>query len=251
MIRSLKELENRTVQATDGQVGEVEDFYFDDDNWAVRYLAVDSKDWLGGQRLLFSPRAFGKLEAAGESLQVQVDRETIRSSPRFERNQPLRREQEIELHEYYQWPFYWTPGDAGGLGPGSIAAYPLVELADEMMENSAAAPLDHHALHSARDFIGFSIHARDGSIGRVEDLIAEDEGWNILYMIVDTGGWLPGRKVLVSPNWVQEIDWPASQVQVDLSQETIRNSPEYDPSVPLDQEYETRLNRHYGKKRER
>jgi hypothetical protein len=74
----------------------------------------------------------------------------------------------------------------------------------------------------------FSIHARDGSIGKVVDLLVEDEGWRIYFLIVDTGSWLPGRKVLVSPSWIQNVDWSASHVDIDLNKETIRNSPEYD-----------------------
>jgi hypothetical protein len=251
VIFSLKEFQNRAVQAFDGPVGRVEDFYFDDENWAVRYLAVDSQDWLNGRRLLFSTRALGALDATVQAFQIQADRETIRNSPRFEQNHPFGREQEIELHDYYRWPFYWTPGDSGGLGPGSLAAYPLVELAEEMMETGVEQPLDHHTLHSFRQFSSFAIQARDGSIGKIDDLLVEDQDWNIYYLIVDTGSWLPGRKVLVSPNWIQKIDWSASQLDVDLNQETIRNSPEYNPSIPLDDDYDTRLKSYYGKERQR
>ena len=246
MIYSLKELQNWAVQAIDGTVGRVEDFYFDDEDWIVRYLSVDSQDWLDRRRLLFSTRALSELYARGRAILVQADRETIRNSQRFEQKQPLGREQEIELHEYYRWPFYWTPGDSGGLGPGSIAAYPLVELAEEMMEKGGEPPLEHHTLHSFRQFSGFAIQARDGSIGKIDDLLVEDEDWNIYYLIVDTGSWLPGRKVLVSPSWIQKVNWAASQVDIDLNQETIRNSPEYDPSVPLDEDYDARLKSYYG-----
>jgi hypothetical protein len=251
VILSLKELQDRPVQALAGSAGRVEDFYFDDGDWVVRYLSVDSQDWLDGRRLLFSTRALGELDARGGAFQVQADREMIRNSPIFEQNQSFGREQEIELHDYYRWPFYWTPGDAGGLGPGSLAAYPLVELAEEMLETSGDSPLDNHTLHSFRQLTDCSIHARDGSIGKLFDLLVEGENWNIYYLIVNTGNWLPGRKVLVSPNWIQKVDWSTSHVDIDLNKETIRNSPEYDPSVKLDEDYNARLNRYYGKERER
>lgn len=249
MIQNLRKLIGFTVRSQDGEIGTIDDFYFDDNRWVVRYLVVDSRNWLDGRRLLFAPRALSEIDFQDKILTIPLDLETIRSSPLIEAGQPFGREQEIALHNYYQWPFYWTPGDAGGLGPGSVAAYPLVELAEEMAEKGAHDPLENPNLCSFTDFSGFKLKARDGDIGSIADILVNDEDWNILYLIVDTGRWLPGRKVLVSPNWVKKVNASDSEIEIDLSQDTIRNSPEYDQNLPLERDYENRLYEHYGKEK--
>ncbi|MGQ9572218.1 MAG: PRC-barrel domain-containing protein [Dehalococcoidia bacterium] len=96
-------------------------------------------------------------------------------------------------------------------------------------------------LRSVKEVTGYHIQATDGEIGHVEDFILDDEDWVIRYMVVDTRNWLPGKKVLVAPGWVENIDWSESKVAVGLSREEIKDSPEYDPSAPVNREYEVRL----------
>ncbi len=80
----------------------------------------------------------------------------------------------------------------------------------------------------------------------VEDFIFEDDVWTVRYMVVDTRNWLPGRKVLVSPGWINSISWTERMVGVDLTIEAIKNAPEYDFSTPVTREYEVRLFDFYG-----
>jgi hypothetical protein len=58
---------------------------------------------------------------------------------------------------------------------------------------------------------------------------------------------LPGKKVLVAPTWIESVSWSESKVHVVLSRETIKNSPEFDPTVPVNREYEARLYDYYGR----
>jgi hypothetical protein len=102
-------------------------------------------------------------------------------------------------------------------------------------------------LRSTREVIGYHIQARDGEIGHVEDLIVEDEIWFIRYLVIDTRNWLPGRKVLVAPAWAEQVNWVERRVYLDLSRETVKNSPEFDPSMPVNREYEVRLYDYYGR----
>jgi hypothetical protein len=86
-----------------------------------------------------------------------------------------------------------------------------------------------------------------GDIGHVEEVIADDSHWSMRYMVVDTRKRLPGRKVLVSPFWIENISWEDSKVDVDLSKETVKDSPRYDTSAPANRRYEERLNDYYGR----
>jgi hypothetical protein len=89
-----------------------------------------------------------------------------------------------------------------------------------------------------REVAGYSIHASDGHIGHVEDFVVDDEEWVVRYIVVDTRNWLPGRKVLVSPEWVSRIDWRSNAVSIDHSRDEIRKSPHYDPNQPVNRQYE-------------
>lgn len=244
MIRSLKELSDFTVQTVDGEAGELEDFYFDDQDWVIRYLVVDASDWLDDRAILISPAAVEMPEPEKKYFYFRVKKDLIKESPAIDTERPLTRQQEIELYSHYDWPFYW-----GKLGP---ATYPLVEMVTEMREHNVdevqVEQEDPH-LQSLRAVSKYSIEARDGSIGQVEDLLVDSESWKIQYVVVDTGGWLTGRKVLISPQWIEQIRVSDSSVRVDLARETIKNSPEYEPSTSLDREYMERVNQHYGRDR--
>jgi hypothetical protein len=68
----------------------------------------------------------------------------------------------------------------------------------------------------------------------------------IRYLLVDTGNWLPRKKVLLSPRWVESVDWNKSRVYVNVTREQVKHSPEYDPSQPIERSYERELHEHYG-----
>ena len=93
----------------------------------------------------------------------------------------------------------------------------------------------------------YYIEARDGGIGHVEEFLIDDVSWTIQYIVVDTRNWWPGKKVLLSPHWINDVSWSESAVHVDLTRESIKTSPEYDESAPISRDYEKRLWEHYGR----
>jgi hypothetical protein len=238
MLRSLDDLRGYTVHATDGDIGTVHAFYFDDQTWTVRYIVVDTGTWLTGRRVLISPLAFGEADWDTQRLYVGLTREQVENSPSIDLDKPVSRQKEEKLHAYYGWPAYWT-------GTAALTtAYTAAAVAQQKEEPEGAQ--DRH-LRSSREVIGYHIDAIDGEIGHVENFVVDDETWIIQYMVVDTRNWLPGRKVLVAPTWVEEIDWAEQEVEVDLHRKTIKNSPEYDPSAPVNREYEVQLYDYYGR----
>lgn len=252
MIRGLKDFRGYPVRGIDGEIGSVRDFYFDDYNWTVRYFVIKTGKWLEHERILVATVSLAKTELEANSLPVDLTREKVRNSPRVIIDRPLTRAERIELHSYYEWPMDWIEGEIPGTGPG-LTGYPLVELADEIKENQAeneqsSSEGQHRHLHSFRDVPGFRLLARDGEIGHLEDFIVDTSSWNILYIVVDTGSWLPGKKVLVSPSWVEEILWDEERLQIDLNRDTIQNSPRYDPSISLDEEYTDMLAKYYSQR---
>lgn len=102
-------------------------------------------------------------------------------------------------------------------------------------------------LRDIKSLTGFKIHATDGELGTVEEFYFDDRTWDIRYMVVKTGGWLSGRKVLISPGWIENVDWETAEVFVYLSKEEVKDSPVYDPSGPLSPDYINNLHDHYGR----
>ena len=100
-------------------------------------------------------------------------------------------------------------------------------------------------LRSTQAVTGYHIHALDGEIGHVEDFIIDDETWAIRYLVIDTKNWWPGKKVLISPAWIERISWSESEVYINLNRDRIQQSPEYTAETLLDRAYEIKLHRHY------
>ncbi|HEX5220551.1 MAG TPA: PRC-barrel domain-containing protein [Verrucomicrobiae bacterium] len=238
MLRSLKHFKGYKIHATDGAIGKVHDFFFDDEFWILRYVVVDTGRWLPGRKVLLTPGLLRDPDSGQRSFDVALNREQVRSSPDVDADQPVSRQHEVRLHEHYGWPFYWAP--SGDL-VGPITPIPMPE------PSAPARPGDPH-LRSVREIIGYDVEASDGAIGRVDDFIADTESWTIRYLVVGLRKWLPGRKVLISPQWlVGPISWDTRTVKIIMSRESIRNSPEYDADAPVNREYEGQLYDFYGR----
>jgi hypothetical protein len=245
MLRSEKELRGYTIRATDGDIGKAHEFYFDDLAWIIRYLVVDTGNWLPGRRVLLWPGVLGQPDWEAQALPVELAKEQVESSPEISTDEPVSRQMETDLHAYYGWTPYWRGGlPAPGLG--AAAAAEMIARPEEEKDEKEEQESDPH-LRSTREVIGYHIQARDGEIGHVEDFVIDDETWFIRYLVIDTRNWLPGRKVLVAPAWAEQVNWVERKVHVDLRRETIENSPEFDPSMPVNREYEVRLYDYYGR----
>lgn len=243
MLRSLRSLNGSPIQALDERIGSVSDFLFDDQLWTVRYLVADTGNWLPGRKVLISPATVGDLRTTDGSLPVSLTKEQIEKSPEIYEDLPVSRQREIELARYYGWPHYWA-GHATVASAASIAYLPPIKTKPE--SEVAKEKTDPH-LRSANEVSGYHIQVMDGEIGHVEDFIAEADLWTIRYMVVNTRNWLPGKKVLVAPAWIKKVSWGDKHVQVELLRQVIEKCPEFNPSEPVNREYEMRLYDYYGR----
>jgi hypothetical protein len=254
MLRNAKTLERFELRARDGVLGHVTDFYFDDEQWTIRYFVVDTGGWLSGRQVLISPRAVHSPEWEKRLLPVDLTQDQVRKAPGLDREQPVTREEELALTQYYNWPAYWAFSGAGyadgGLGmsvpPPTVPDPDVMRAARRRVERSVVA--EHH-LRSVRDVTGHAIEAVDGALGHVEDFLIDDGRWDIRYLVVDTRNWLPGKKVLVAPEWIHGIGWEEAKVGVDLPREAIEASPPYDAAHPPADDYLHRLHDHYDRPR--
>ena len=242
MLRSSKSLEGYKLGATNGEIGRVKEFYFDDQMWTVRYLVADTGHWLTGRQVLISPFAVRSVDVEQEHVNVELTKERIEHSPSIDTEKPVSRQYEVEYYKYYGWPMYWYGPALWGPTP-----YPIYGHGGTWMEPNPQRmeePADPH-LRSTREVYGYYIQAGDGDIGHVEDFLLDDQNWAIRYLVVDTRNWLPGKKVLVSPEWISAVSWDKSSVVVDLSRETIEKAPEFRVDQPVTRAYEADLHSYY------
>jgi sporulation protein YlmC with PRC-barrel domain len=244
MQKNIKDLKGSAIVATDGDIGTLDDFYFDDKSWTIRYLAASTGNWFLGKDVLLSPFAVGKADVSSGRINVMLTRKQVDASPSIDTDKPVSSRHEASYYDYYGYPYYWS-------GPylwGPLY-YPQLPDADkEIVEERRAEREEAGDMHlrSATKVTGYHIEATDGEIGHVEDFIIDDETWEIRYIVVDTRNWLPGKKVLIAPRWIERVSWDDSKVYVNLSREAIKSGPEYHPDA-LNREYEGKLYDHYDR----
>jgi sporulation protein YlmC with PRC-barrel domain len=245
MLRSLKELKGYKVNATDGAIGTVANSLFDDKDWAIRYLVVETGSFFDDRRVLISPISFGELAWSDKQFPLALTVDKVKNSPDIDTDRPVSRQHELALHGYYGYPCYW--GSSGiwyaGDSPSMLVNGKFEE---PTFEDSDPAFNDVH-LRSAAEIHGYHIQGSDGAIGHVEDFIIDDETWAVRYLVIDTSNWWFGKKVLVSPLWAEKISWAERNVYMDLSRQSIRESPQWASAEEIDREYETNLYNYYGR----
>ncbi len=239
---NLKEIQGYELGAQDGKIGRCKDFLFDDRNWAIRYIVADTRKWLPGRKVLISPISIGTIDIANKTLNVGRTKEQIENSPPLDSDAPVSRQYETVFNQYYDWGNYWQGGLIWGVHP-----YPRLLLRNDTIRAKEEPPQVETNLRSVDEVIGYTLETSDGGLGHIEDLLVEEETWVIRYLVIDTSNWLPGsRKVIIVPEWVDNLDWAGSSAVVKLTSDQIKNCPEYDDSTPLSRKYEKVLHDFYG-----
>ncbi|MGP8434221.1 PRC-barrel domain containing protein [Paraburkholderia fungorum] len=241
------------MTALDGDIGTVDQAYFDDEAWGVRYLVVNTGSWMDKRQVLISPYSIKRLDADSCSVPVKLTRQQVRESPNIDTDKPVSRQHETRYIGYYGYPRYW-----GGAYLWGVGAYPaFAAMADAQRNDSEALAgndqqTDNHTddvhLRSTKEVRGYHIDTADGSIGHVSGFLFDDVSWAIRYLTVDIRNWWPGGKeVLLATRWIDLVEWAQSAVYIRLAREAIRNSPEYDGALPPSRHYEETLHQYYGK----
>ena len=217
MLRPMRDLLDLAISAPDGAIGDLKDLYFDDGAWIIRCLVVETGSWLSSHQVLIPPMGAGSPDWTNRLWPVSLSREQAMDSPAF---------------------------DADGPPLGAHEA--------EVASLTAAGPASCHPglwpdLHSCKALVDATVQAPDGEVGQVQDMIVDDDGWAIRYLVVSASDWWLGHDVLVAPPWIQRVSWPDRSVSVDLTREALKQAPWYDPAVPLSREMEIAVYRHHGR----
>jgi hypothetical protein len=264
MLWNASVIKGYAIAASDGRLGTVSDFLFDDSSWSVRWLVVDTGHWLPGRRVLLSPFVLGHLDPEQREFTVELTMQQVKDSPDVDTDRPVSRQIETNIYDYYGWSPYWGNGlftdrygyigDAVTVAPslGFTEALASRDLApwgsserEQAIADSQRSDDDPH-LRSIEAVTGYHIRASDGEIGHVEDFLVEDTDWSIHYLVVNTKNWWPGKKVLISPLSAREIDWTDKLVKLNVDRQKVKDSPTYDPSITVDQAYNESFLTYYG-----
>ncbi|MDQ6905099.1 MAG: PRC-barrel domain-containing protein [Bacteroidota bacterium] len=231
MQRTIKSLIGYSMEATDGDIGKVEEFYFEDTTWMIRYLVLKTGNWFLYRKVLIAPQAIINKNAPYGVLPVNLSKNQIRTSPDVDTNKPVSRQQDMQLYGHYAWQRY---GGSGFYAGGSAAAMDNVPIIDEKVKKEAGATDkqsdDDLHLRSTKTIMGYHIHAADGDFGHVSDFIFDDANWQIVYIVVDTHGWFGGKKILIETGRVKEIQWENSKVILDISINSLKDHRTFDES---------------------
>jgi len=250
MFWTASALKGYAIAATDGPLGTVSDFLFDDAGWSIRWLVVDTGNWLSGRTVLLPPSVLGQPDAGQRTFSVALSMQQVKDSPDIDTQQPVSRQMEAGVYDYYGWSPYWGAGlymgDYGYAG-GAMLASPYLESRWRSEANTDARHDDGDPhLRSIAAVTGYHINASDGEIGHVKDFILEDADWSVRFLVVDTTNWWAGETVLISPRSAREIDWRDRLVHLDVDRQRVKDSPAYDASTTVDGAYEKRFHDHYG-----
>lgn len=258
MIIDERDIHGFSIEAEDGELGKADRFLFKDGDWVVRYLVVKTIKWLGGSSVLISPIAVQDIKYDDKKISVALTKKQVKESPNIVSVATVSRNEEIKLNKHYGWGPYWMTKKQHGnqaftarqeipWGTSVLPGLLMGQNTDMGLEPDSPDNPEKSQFRSTLEVHEYKVHANDGHIGHVENFLIDDETWQIRYVVVDTNTWWPGKKVLISPYWIMNVNWWNQEISVDIEKQVIKDGPVYDFELPITREFEEKLFRAYGK----
>ncbi|WP_087973389.1 PRC-barrel domain-containing protein [Oceanobacillus rekensis] len=224
------QLKNYSILAKDGEMGKIKDIYFNDQNWGIRYAIVDTRKWLPGRKVLLPPDIFINVNKDDKYVAVEYDKEMVRNSPPVPENEDLTKEQESNLVDYYGWNVFpdnaligTERGPIGTFEPNRSVKEKVPEEPHLQREQNGDKNEKH--LRSEDETIGFKVHAKDGKIGKLVDMIYDSEQWKINYIVVNSNENLLEEELYIyRVEQIKTVDWFEKDLYINDSVKGISSS---------------------------
>jgi hypothetical protein len=182
--------------STNGDIGHVDEFYFDDQSWKIRYCVIDVGTWLSDRKVLISPAAIGGIDWKNKGLIIKATKDQIQKSPDASTELPIARVLEAQIHKHYGWEYYWPE---------------MFTTQEEAAEETANSKHDPH-LRSTKVLTNISVSTDvDADIGAIDDFLINSESWNIPFVEVNRAK--TGR-MLLSAELIQNIDVTTRKIRI-------------------------------------
>jgi uncharacterized protein YrrD len=201
MLRSLEDLFEASVNATDGEIGVVTNFLFDEQTWMIRYIVVKVGNWFSRHDVVIAVTAIDVPDWANKTFRAHLTREQVRNSPDIDSSKPVSRQQETAMREYYGWSARWHHLEFPVALPPAGREFP-------------PGTGDDPHLRSSEHLAGYQVWAREGEIGRLRNFIVDESSWHISYLEVKAGDWLHSRAILIPTHWVLSVSWGKHRINL-------------------------------------
>jgi uncharacterized protein YrrD len=201
MLCDLKALIGSPVAATDGEIGSVRSFFFDDQSWKIRYVVVDVGNWLKRRDVVLPITVLEKPDWANKTCRAHLTMDQVHNSPDVDTEEPVSRQQEIAMRDYFGPLASWVDSELGMPAAPTGMKYPL-----------HTAEVLH--LRSTSHMLGYQVWATDGEFGVLEGFVMDEASWHLGYLDVKSGDWLKNRSVLVPTRWVQSVSWTEFRIHL-------------------------------------
>lgn len=249
MLHSARNLEGFSVEVSDGDLGKINDVYIDDEQWAIRYFAVATGNWLNRRQVLISPLSIEVIDWPHMTMRLKLSRDQVGKSPDIDISQPVTREHEHALHRYYDYAPYWGGPELWGY---SIIAAVLESrsykdhIINKVHDDAEKARGHRTHLCSGKSLIGYHLQATDQEFGKVVNCLFDDHDWSIRFIVVGAGSWLAGKDLLISPRRFDHVSWDEKCFYVNATRREAESSPEFDSLHPPQASTQVDLYRHGG-----
>ena len=252
------------VLCSDGELGHIKDFYFDEDWFFLRYLIVDTSLFLMRHLVLVSPISFDYIDPDKEEIHLNLSKQELENSPPFGQQETVSMLYERAYHQHFAWPYYGKYH----LSPWSIGPYGVPWPYYESGNNSEGSDIFKESeslkedakktrLRSARELRGYSLYSTELSnssnmnsnsnkvslsgkkFGHIQGFIIDTIKYSVEYFVVDTINYWPSKLVTLMPELIKDISWFKKEVSFRLPKDIIVNSPSYHRNNISKQYFET------------
>jgi uncharacterized protein YrrD len=245
MLKLASVLKGYAIRASDGEIGTIADFLFDDRSWAIRWLVVETGTWLTGRKILLHPVALGTVDPERRELTVALTMAQVQGSPEFSQHEPVSAQMEHHLYDYYGWePASMLDAFGGNPISARFSAPPLYLSAYKTTGDEELRNNDPH-LRSGDELTGYHVLAGDGAFGKLDDLLIDDANWGLGSLVVETGSWWSGKQVLISPHVVKDISWTEREIRLDLGLDEAKAIPPWNSLDGVGPDYEKNAPDHH------
>jgi uncharacterized protein YrrD len=209
MYAFTSDLKTYNIEATDGEMGKVQDLYFDDHKWAIRYAIVDTRKWLPGRSVLLSPESFKEIDDDSKILHMGYDKETVRNSPSVPENKAFTRDTENTLIGYYGWSRYWMGNMLWGAEDRPLGTFNVQPEPRKVYDEEELIREERQSeLRSEDELVGCRVHADDGKLGQIKDIVFDTEYWKLRYIVIQNSeNFTEDEYILCAAEDIESVDW--------------------------------------------